>query len=716
MATPAVAGVALLVREALQKELGAGEQAHAAHSASDALLERDGAGGLPVRASLVRALLVASGRATLGVAGRGAHRSAADARAAEGFGRVALDRVLGDAVETRVLSNERAEHALSRVGDVRRACVALATHQVDDTLRGAELVVQLAYTDYPSTPGTAIGLINDLDLVVRDASGAALAVNGGGSARETRSTMERVVVSPARAVQIEVRAAQLDFGGAQDYSLTVTLRHTDVHHAAAADAPPARLVIAPLGSGAGECVMCAGARTFVPRDACASCGNGRVEQDEQCEPDVDGAECCDDATCLWRANGAVCALDIAECRVRGRCRRQGGGDASQCVPDAGVDYRPVAGSCAPVDNVPDAGGACVRSARQWRDLLRIEPELANDADGKPLTLCCTPFAAVAARADADVAEPLRHALALEYIAARLDARHGGGGLAAERLLALRDAERLLGGSCGAAGLLDADERAAGAHTLARLQAAASASGRPACPDDRPDAARATDSCSADPAARADLLCSGAPNRYVDDEFRCACSALRHPGEPDCAHLACSGHGASVFDYARNEERCSCLPGWAGSACARCETATGDSTQFLCVGMPRAVARQTGLTHVRRAVLARQVPARLAGAFYATTDKAPDAQPGTRGLDCACAPLNAATASQFATHRDALEAALDAEVAAMDAYAQAEPILMAAAAGANTTPARRSLASSAAAGARPALVLIGLAGVARAIVV
>lgn len=699
MATPAVAGTALLVREALQKELAApagAHMAHAAHGESAALLERDGAGGLPVRASLVRALLAASARPLIGVAGRGAFRSADDARTAEGFGRVALDRVLGDAVETRILSNERAEHALGRVGEARRACVALEAHNADDALRDAELVVQLAYTDYPSTPGTAIGLVNDLDLVVRDASGATLAVNGL-SGTERRSTMERVVVSPARAVDIEVRAAQLDFGGAQEFSLTVTLRYADVHHGAEASAPPARLVVSPLVDGA-ECVVC-GDHTFVPRDACAACGNGRLETGEQCEPDADGAECCDETTCRWRAAGTLCALDIAECRVRGRCAAGG-----ECVPDAGVGYRPVAGSCTPT-NGGDASGACIRSAEQWRNALRADPALADDADGAPLTLCCTPFAALAARADADVAEPLRHALALEYVAARLDARHAGGGLSSERLLALRDAERLLGASCGAAGFLDADERAAGVHALALLRETALASGRPPCADDRP---AAQETCAVDPTARADLLCSGAPNRYVETEHRCACSALRHPGEPDCAHLACSGHGASVFDYARQEERCSCLPGWAGSACARCETAAGDATEFLCVGMPRAVAQATGLVHARRAVLRSETAARLSGAFYATRDKARDARPGTLGLDCSCAPLNAASVAQFATHRDALEAAIDAEVAAMDAYARAEPLLLGTGGGGgNPTTVRRSLAVSAAARARPALAFVAL---------
>lgn len=703
MATPAVAGVALLIREALQKEFSDGaEQAHATHTTSGALLERDGGGGLPVRASLVRALLAASGRPTRGVAGRGEHRSPAAARAADGFGRVALDRVLGPAVETRVLSNERAEHALNRVGDARRACVAIEGHTADGTMADAELVVQLAYVDYPSTPGTAIGLINDLDLVVRGADGVAFPVNGHAGS-ETRSTMERVVVSPARAVEIEVRATQLDFGGAQDYSLTVTLRHADVHHGAAASEPPAHLVVSPLSDG-DECVVCSD-HTFVPRDSCATCGNGRVEAGEQCEPEVDGGECCDDTTCRWRADGTLCALDIAECRVRGRCRKSGA--ASECVPDAGVDYRPVAGTCAPMGDVDATQDVCLRSAAQWRDALRADPALGTDADGAPLTLCCTPFAAIAARADADVAEPLRHALALEYIAARLDAQHAGAGLSSERLLALRDAERLLGSACGSAGLLDADERAAGAHALARLQESASATGRVPCTDDRP-AARET--CAADPTARAELLCSGAPNRYIDDEFRCACSALRHPGEPDCAHLACSGHGASVFDYARQEERCSCLPGWAGSACSRCETASGDTTAFICVGLPRAVQRATGRTHARRAVIATELPARLDGAFYATRDKARDAQPGTAGLDCACAPVTGFSVAQFASHRDALEAALDAEVAQMDAYARAEPLLMGTGGSGGSSTVRRSLAASSAARARPALAIVALAAV------
>jgi len=705
MATPAVAGAALLVREALQKELVGAAGVHMAHAehaeSSTALLERDGAGGLPVRASLVRALLAASARPLIGSVGGGEFRSVAEARAAGGFGRVALDRVLGDAVETRVLSNERAEHALGRVGESRRACVALAAHDADDALRDAELVVQLAYTDYPSTPGTVIGLVNDLDLVVRDASGAALAVNGlAASVAERRSTMERVVVRPARAVDIEVRATQLDFGGAQDYSLTLTLRYADVHHGAEASAPPAQLVVSPLADSA-ECVVCAAEHTFVPRDACAACGNGRVEPGEQCEPAADGAECCDEASCRWRAAGTLCALDIAECRVRGRCAAGG-----QCVPDAGVDYQPVAGTCAPVNgDGATAADTCLRSAAQWRDALRADPALGDDADGAPLTLCCTPFAALAARADADVAEPLRHALALEYVAARLDARHAGGGLSSERLLALRDAERLLGASCGAAGLLDADERDAGAHVLARLRETAAATGRPPCAE---PVATAADECVVDAAARADLLCSGAPNRYIEAEHRCACSALRHPGEPDCAHLACSGHGASVYDYARQEERCSCLPGWAGSACARCETAAGDATEFLCVGLPVGVRAATGLTHARRAVLRDETAARLSGAFYATRDKALDARPGTAGLDCACAPVGVVSVASFASHRDALEAALDAEVAGMDAYARAEPLLMGASgSGGSPTTVRRSLAASVAARARPALALVAL---------
>lgn len=607
MSTPLVAGAAVLIYEALAPRLET-----------------------PVTSSLVRAMLFASAVPTRGHFPNLPYRSASERRYAEGAGRVVLDQILN--TNYKIISNERADLALVRAGDVVRVCVA---YEGVSPERGAlpatvELVVVMVYTDYPSTAGVAVpALVNDLDLLVRVAANATAEVVVGGT---KRSTWERVILSPARTVDISVIARSIEFGGPQTFSLLVALR--------GAGAASAKLVISTPrvshGETAAPCAICG--TQFLPRSDCVVCGDGVIsEPQEECEPSISGPDCCDAHTCMWLPTATLCSTQVGACRVQGRCSAE---RPPLCVPSSKMAYRmsAVSGACEQSGDVPPESVECAHSVDWWTaELRRNGTAYANEH------LCCEPVAAIAEQRTPT--EPLYHALAMQYIAGRLNAaKH----VTSEQLVALRNAQLALEQQCASPGFTRLDERDRALELLRALEAVAGAP----CKEDAPS----LDTC--EPLVRgtelSELLCFGPPARYLEVERRCACGALQHPGEPDCRHLACSANGASVFDYTTLAPRCSCLPGWTGASCQRCE-APPLGTRYICIGLPTTLATR----HVLRLVSASTVAARIDGNYYpSVVQKLPDALPGNGALDCACRTLeDRILPEHYESHRVALEASL-----------------------------------------------------------
>ncbi|MBM3318519.1 MAG: S8 family serine peptidase [Candidatus Eisenbacteria bacterium] len=140
MATPAVAGMALSVRQYFR----------------DGFYPQGVAGGDPIQptGALVKATLVSSS-ADMGGSDIPNNN--------EGWGRILLDRALFFEGDTRELIAEMVSPGL--------ATGQSWTHQVtvDDT---EELVVTLVWSDYPGTSGSGVAIVNDLDLTVTDPGGA----------------------------------------------------------------------------------------------------------------------------------------------------------------------------------------------------------------------------------------------------------------------------------------------------------------------------------------------------------------------------------------------------------------------------------------------------------------------------------------------------------------------------------------------------------------
>jgi len=311
--------------------------------------------------------------------------------------------------------------------------------------------------------------------------------------------------------------------------------------------------------------------------------------------------------------------------------------------------------------------ACAHSVAWWQaELRRNGPVYAAER------LCCEPVATFAEQRASP--EPLYHALAMEYIAGRLNA--GNTHVTSEQLVALRNAQLALETQCGAAGFLRPADRDAATTLLRTLQLLANEP----CAEAKSDAAAAGGSATiadkCEPLLRgtelSELLCSGPPNRYIEVDQRCSCGALQHPGEPDCRHLACSGNGASLYDYKSAVERCACLPGWTGASCQRCDDAPV-GTRYLCIGLPYEVGADR---HVLRLVAASTSAARIDGNYYASSvAKAADALPGSAGLDCACRVLtDRVLPEHYETHYDAYEAATDATINEQLLWARSEAIL------------------------------------------
>lgn len=643
MATPLVAGMAANVRQMFEDDMLAG---------GTRLLDRDGGGGLPIYASLVRAVLAASGRPLKGIYPQKTFASVAARRNAEGFGRIALDRALGPAVALSVLSNERTQHGLTRTGSSVRACVGISDLAPGASLNGFELVIQLAYTDYPSSISAKAALVNNLDLRVTPIGTTAVApVNiNAANVSETKTTMERVIISPARAVDVQVYATQIGFGEMQTFSLIAVLRPI----ATTAFTMTRSLVVTPLSASSGICRLCVD-NVLRSSSDCAKCGDGKVDANEQCEAAVSGTQCCNPATCAWRAAGTTCSTTVANCQVRGLCRAANG--TVSCVADNTVTYSLTGAdilSCTSVTNSTPPS-VCNRPADDWFAELRTSgmPTTVKSLNSSQLRICCQPFERFAfERAPLD---PIYQSLAAQYIAGRLNAAVAGATISADTVTALANTKTLLESRCATIGFATLADRTSARSLITSL----TTFNEPSCAS---KVRTPFDTwCNATQASAANLFCSGAPNQFLND--KCKCDASRQD-EPDCRHLSCSGHGASIYDFSLGQDRCVCLYGWTGTACERCATAVVPGTQFICVGMPTSLVTIGAPTRVLRAVTQSSVASRLNGTYYAnvarsfnrtTPVKTADALPGADGLDCWCrstSPL----ASSFATHYDALAAA------------------------------------------------------------
>ena len=703
MATPLVAGTATLVYEMLQKD--------ARTNGGRGLLERNGGGGLPVYASLVRAVLAVSGRPLSGIYPQTAYRTTAQRFNAEGFGRVALDRAFGPNAALAVLSNERAEHGLSRTGASIRACVDIADLADGATLAAHEIAVQLAYTDPPSSVVAKATLVNNLDLRVSALGGGgsgstSLAVNYNPvNVSETRTTLERVVTA-ARALDVQIVAAQIGFGGAQKFSLVVVLRPTST-----STSLTRTLVITPLSTDGGVCTRCSDG-SVRPASRCSRCGDARVDSGEQCEPSL--SACCD-ASCRWKTSGA-CTTTVDSCEAQGQCRLSAAANSSSvCEIAAGTMYRVGAdGRCqrveSPTPTTPTNSTACPKTAEQWFTELRTSglPTSLRARNSSDLRICCQPFERFAF--DRTPLDAQYHALAKQYIAARLNVVSRNISASIAVLASLRSAKAMLDSRCAVVGLL-ASQRA-DARTLANALRVFNEPGCTAAAASTPPPPLSTeDWCPAPEASAASLFCSGGRNSFVDT--KCICAADRH-AEPDCAHLSCSGRGASIYDYATSRDRCVCLPGWTGAACDKCANATAPNTRFLCIGATQASVRLGSPTYLLRAVDTSTVSARLSGTYYAelakrngrstAPTKTADATPGAGGRDCWCR-TNSSSSTTYATHYAAIEAATSALVEQMQWYAAFEQEF---AAPATTVKTAAALAVAGAEQTRCTVALIALA--------
>lgn len=666
MATPTAAASAALIYEAFEKD-------DAAAPLNQSLI--DYGGGLPVYSSLVRSMLAASGIDLLGVYPRQVYSSAVDRRYSSGNGRIALDRVLGPSVSLVVLSNEKASAAVTRATPTVRACVSIDGLLATDVLADHELVLQLGYNDYPSSPVAAATIINDLDLRVSIIGKTTFeSVNGkAAGVRETRSTLERVIIRPARAVDVQVVATSLGFGTSQKFSLIAVLRRTTFGNGLIAK----KLVTTPLGFDSGVCTACKPTLpVLAPANQCLRCGNGKIEAPaEQCEPSINGVDCCNEKTCQWRATGTLCAITVGSCLLRGKCSSAAKGP-SVCITDTAQTYSissidTKATICTPTDGVP-LPTACVRSSQSWLRELRVVGLSADikAAENPELRICCTPFDAVAAMASPP--EPSYFELASEYMASRLNIAKIGVFTTADVLVTMRDAKLLLEGHCGTFGFIDAADRRQAAALVQKLKKLFNENANVACTPEQDPMSGVLEpnwcTVTSAPLALTDLLCSGAPNRYDEIDNQCQCGPLRFQGEPDCANLACSAHGASVYDYDKGEQVCVCLPGWEGPACDKCQAPDADAkVEIICVGATNdLVTAGSPFHYFRQAVASDTATSRLSGVYYSNLaaklgksapHKMDDRLPGTDGLDCWCRETTTAEGvSSFATLYDALEAA------------------------------------------------------------
>lgn len=608
-------------------------------------------------ASLVRAVLVASAQPMRGVYPRVVFSTAQQRIDATGHGRVALDQVLdqgsGGGVTLAVLANEQANLAVAQQRYQRWCVEIVGTY--------TELVITMAYADYPSTPMARPTLINDLRLSVKDGD-TEFTVNEQPKKDEKRSTIERVVVRSSRMLSVTVLADAIGFGDVQSFSLVAVLHSVDGAQLRISDP-----------SHTSTCMRCELLEnSFVPTDGCAVCGDGIVDEPlEEC----DGTVCCDPAACKRLDDKTPCAIVAGECRLAGTCQGEKG-----CVIDDRVVYGALTvdkdGTCHQVSK-PPAGGAhpCTfRSSSTWERLF-AEGTVIDDKR----QLCCSPLRAAFEHIEF---EQLFTSLAREYAAALLNSVQPDALLDATSLLLIDRARALLEANCGV-GFLTSDTRRQATlleHELRTLNEH--------CGDKT--LAESGNACS-DTSYDQRLCSSGGV--YDRDTGVCLCHSNRHPGEPDCAHLACSGNGASLYNYAKKAESCACFDGWTGSDCSQCASTGVPDLVYHCIGVPLSLtalaSQRRFLTIVNRATVAQ----RLSGALYGSVQKYDDAVPGQDDTDCWCRePTEQMPWRELDSHRDAVAAALAERSAMLVLQARAEPLLLAAANKSEQVPCKTSSSS------------------------
>jgi hypothetical protein len=599
MATPVAAGSALLLREYFVKavypnSVGVGDEVDTAEPT----------------ASLLRALLAASGQPMRGIYPRKTFLDSEEHRRAVGHGRIALDAVLeSPRVQLAVLSNEQSHHGLVAGRSVSWCVKVLGVESGAYDI----VTVALAYADYPSAPASQVTLVNDLRLSVRDESGGEYKVNERTS-DERRSTIERVRVSGVTRFTVTVSADTLGFGDVQTFSLALVLQRADGSESGWLSVSAA----SPLGE---TCESCEGTGDWLFTGDCAVCGDGVVDATRE---ECDSSSCCDPSTCRLLDDASPCTIVAGDCRLLGECI------GGECSADTSLAYAVKSsadgGLCDAMD-ADEAPPSCVyKSAAVWRSAVALNRALVAERDW---SLCCAPLWAVLEQIEFD---EIFAELSREYVAALLNSVQPNAVNTVEFLLDIELTRQLLAEHCGV-GFAHPDERATANALLGTLRRTNERCTGEGAPVERDDA------CSSDVDSSSALsyrLCSGG-GVFDRATGECACHSNRQPGESDCAHLACSGHGVSLYDYALGAEQCVCFDGWAGVTCGSCEREVpGDSIRRICMGLPLSVAEVGRRRHALLYVDTSSIGSRLSGDYYpASIAKHTDALPNTDGLDCAC---------------------------------------------------------------------------------
>lgn len=608
MATPLAGASAVLVREYFGDK----------HYKNRARIASDIDPSVPT-GSLIRAILVASAAPLRGVYPRTAFSSVQQRIDAGGHGRIALDRALdmGGAdsrVLTAVIANEESSLGLALQRSVRWCVDINGTYD--------ELIIAMAYADYPSLPMAKASLVNDLRLRAIDGKDE-FAVNEQPDTDERRSTIERIVVAGRKQVTVVVQADTLGFGDVQTFSLVLVLRNNNNNNAPLT----AKLTVSAAQTD-GSCIRCASrGNIYVPSKQCAVCGDGVVDPVyEEC----DSAPCCNSATCKLLRDNSPCSIILNDCRVAGRCAGTAG-----CVPDKSLMYlHSASGICDAVTQPPSMPPCQFLASSTW----------AKRAISSERQLCCKPLRTAFEQIEFD---RLFAELAREYAAAQLNADQPGQLVGAASLLIIESARKLLETRCGV-GFLDMDKRTEAMVAIAKLRAL-----NEACGDKT--AVVEPSQCAVNISDQRVCLGGGVYDQTVGS---CLCHTNRHPGEPDCRNLACSGNGVSLYDYVGAVDRCTCFEGWSGPDCSQCASPADASTLYHCVGVPLSLRQNTTSTRRYIALIQRVTLAdRLDGSFY-KVPKYADVRPGKDDVDCWCREVDERIAWRtLDSHRDAVITAL-----------------------------------------------------------
>lgn len=620
MATPLVAGGALLVRE---------------YFATGQYPNRAGITAVDTTsptASLVRATLVASAQSLRGVYPRQAFTSAQQRIDAQGHGRVALDQALdyGEGTLLAVLSNEDERLAVS-TKTFRRWCISID---------GAydELAVTLAYADYPSLPMARISLVNDLRLQVIDGeSDIEVAINEQTGKPELRSTVERAIVRKTSSVSVAVHGDVIGFGDTQSYSLVVALRGA---------ATSTRISISEPHSDP-MCVRCTALRNlFLPNSVCPICGDGVVDAPlEEC----DSTTCCDTTTCRFLNDNSPCSVIAGDCRIAGKCH-----GANGCLIDGATIYstKGVQANCEVVTKPPGSPPCIFLSSSTWATRL--------EAIGANRQLCCAPLRSAFEGIEF---EHLFSLLAREYAAALMNSVQPGALIDGASLLLIERARLLLEAHCGV-GFIDIEDR----HTASLMHNDLRTLNEH-CGDST--TVEKPNTCTA--ASLDDRLCSGG-GVYDRQAGTCECKADRQTTEPDCAHLSCSGNGVSMVDYETQSLQCACYEGWTGADCSQCAvTASNSPLAYHCIGIPSPLVAPP--KRYLALVLRSSVSARLDGSFYdGVLRKYSDTVPGESGTDCWCREANERLQWRaMPSHFDVIKAVNQQRITMLDIRARSEAL-------------------------------------------